>query len=231
MKVEIWSDIMCPFCYIGKKNFEKAVQELPFKDQIEIEWKSFQLDPTLDSSETMTTNEYFRNKKGVSVEQAKQMTAQVAVMGKASGIDFNFENAFITNTYKAHQLLHLAKKYSKTNEVKEELFKAHFIEGKNVGNDNVLTEIAQSVGISDTDIQNCLQNNEFENDIQVDIKQAKDNRISGVPFFILDGKYGISGAQPAEFFVNALTQTYNESEIYEENTGTLTCGDDESCSI
>jgi len=213
MKVEIWSDIMCPFCYIGKKNFEKAVQELPFKDQIEIEWKSFQLDPTLDSSETMTTNEYFKNKKGVSVEQAKQMTAQVAVMGKASGIDFNFENALITNTYKAHQLLHLAKKYSKTNEVKEELFKAHFIDGKNVGNFNILTEIAQSVGISDTEIQNCLQNNEFENDIQVDIKQAKDNRISGVPFFILDGKYGISGTQPAEFFVNALTQTYNESEI------------------
>ncbi len=148
MKVEIWSDIMCPFCYIGKKNFEKALLELSFKNHIEVEWKSFQLDPTLDPSETITTNEYFKSKKGASAEQAMQMTSQVTSMGKSSGINFNFETALITNTYKAHQLLHLGKKYDKSNEMEERLFKAHFIEGKNIGDFIVLTEIGQSLGIS-----------------------------------------------------------------------------------
>ncbi len=134
MKIEIWSDVMCPFCYIGKNNFEQALQKMPFKDDVQVEWKSFQLDPELNPKESKNTIEYFKEKKGFPEAQARQMIQQVSQMGKSAGIDFNFDKALITNTFSAHRLLHLAKKYNKSNEAEEALFKAHFIEGKNVGN-------------------------------------------------------------------------------------------------
>ncbi|MFN4363906.1 DsbA family oxidoreductase [Chryseobacterium hispalense] len=211
MKVEIWSDVMCPFCYIGKNNFEKALEKLPFKDEIEIEWKSFQLDPSLNPDETKTTFEYFREKKGFPQAQAEQMIEQVSQMGKTAGIDFNFNKAIITNTFSAHKLLHLAKKYKKANEMEEALFIAHFIEGKNVGNTDTLLDIAGSLGIDIDEAQKVLTSEEFNDEVKQDFSEARSHGISGVPFFILNGKYSVSGAQPADFFAGALQQTYDET--------------------
>lgn len=232
MKIEIWSDVMCPFCYIGKKNFEKTLENLPFKDEIKVEWKSFQLDPTLEHNKTKTTAEYFREKKGFPEEQAKQMTENVIRMGKSSGIDFNFEKALITNTLSAHKLLHLAKKYHKSTEMEEELFRAHFIEGKNVGDKNVLIALAVSLAIDAEEADNSLQSDNFNYEIQQDILEARNNGISGVPFFILNGKYGISGAQPVEVFKNAMIQTYEETVVTVKNNSqeNLSC-DSDGCSI
>ena len=123
MKIEIWSDVMCPFCYIGKKNFENALEELSLKDKIDVEWKSFQLDPSLEMGEAITTAQYFKEKKGFPENQAKQMTAQVTEMGKSAGIDFNFEKAIITNTFPAHKLIHLAKKNDSTSIINYQLNK------------------------------------------------------------------------------------------------------------
>ncbi len=225
MKVEIWSDVMCPFCYIGKNNFEKALEKLSFKDEIEVEWKSFQLDPTLNPDETKTTFEYFKEKKGVPEAQAKQMVEQVSQMGNTAGIRFNFEKAIITNTFSAHKILHLAKKYKKANEMEEALFIAHFIEGKNVGGINTLVEIAGSLGIDTDEARKVLTSEEFDDEVKQDFSEAKSHGISGVPFFILNGKYAVSGAQPTEFFAGALQQTYDETVSPLKNLS----GDDNSC--
>lgn len=211
MKIEIWSDVMCPFCYIGKNNFEQALAKLPFKDEVEVEWKSFQLDPTLDPKETKNTIEYFKEKKGFPEAQAQQMIGQVAQMGKGAGIDFNFEKALITNTFSAHKLLHLAKKHNKANEMEEALFIAHFIDGKNVGDLDTLVSLAETLGIDKEEAKQAVISEEFDYEINQDILEARNNGVSGVPFFILNGKYAVSGAQPVELFENALQQTYNET--------------------
>jgi len=232
MKIEIWSDVMCPFCYIGKKNFEQALDQLPFKDEVEVEWKSFQLDPTLQTAETKTTAEYFREKKGFPEEQAKQMTAQVVQMGKASGIEFNFEKSLITNTFPAHKILHLAKKHGKSSEMEEELFKAHFLNGENVGNTELLSSIAEKLGITKEEALQTLSSEEFDYDVNQDIMEGRNNGVTGVPYFILNGKYAVSGAQPAALFVEALTQTYNETvkPFKSAEGGDLSC-DTDGCSV
>ncbi|AZA83620.1 disulfide bond formation protein DsbA [Chryseobacterium lactis] len=211
MKIEIWSDVMCPFCYIGKNNFEQALEKLPFKDQVEVEWKSFQLDPTLDPKVTQNTIEYFREKKGVAEAQAAQMLTQVTQMGKGAGIDFNFEKALITNTFSAHKLLHLAKKHNKSNEMEEALFIAHFIDGKNVADPEVLISLATDLGIDQEEARLAVTSDALDYEVNQDILEARNNGVSGVPFFVLNGKYAVSGAQPVEVFENALQQTYKET--------------------
>ncbi|MBB6369973.1 DsbA family protein [Chryseobacterium shigense] len=232
MKIEIWSDVMCPFCYIGKHNFEQALEKLPFKNEIEVEWKSFQLDPTLDTSKPQNTIEYFKEKKGFPAEQASQMINQVAQMGKGAGIDFNFEKAIITNTFTAHKLLHLAKKHGKSNEMEEALFKAHFIDGKNVGDLEELVSLAENTGIDKDEARKALTTDQFDYGINQDIQEAKNNGISGVPFFILNGKYAVSGAQLAEVFADALQQTYKEtvSPLKDLSQGGASC-DADGCSM
>lgn len=211
MKIEIWSDVMCPFCYIGKNNFEQALEKLPFKNEVEVEWKSFQLDPTLDPLQPQNTIEYFKEKKGLPADQTSQMIGQVAQMGKGAGIDFNFEKALIINTFSAHKLLHLAKKHGKANEMEEALFIAHFIDGKNVGDLEELIYLAEKSGIDREEARQALTSDQFDNEVNQDIQEAKNNGISGVPFFILNGKYAVSGAQPIEVFADALQQTYKET--------------------
>ncbi|SDI67083.1 Predicted dithiol-disulfide isomerase, DsbA family [Chryseobacterium taeanense] len=232
MKIEIWSDVMCPFCYIGKNNFEKALEGLPFKDEVEVEWKSFQLDPSLNPVEIKTTMEYFKEKKGFPEAQVKQMIGQVLQMGKDAGIEFNFEKALITNTFLAHKLLHLAKKYKKADKMEEALFIAHFIDGKNVGDKDTLISIAESLGLDKDEAQQVLASDEFNDEVQRDFSEAQNHRISGVPFFILNGKYSVSGAQPSGFFAEALQQTYNETagKLKDISSGENSC-DADGCSI
>lgn len=233
MKIEIWSDVMCPFCYIGKNNFEQALNQLPFKDEVEVEWKSFQLDPSLDPKETQDTIQYFREKKGFPEAQAAQMLGQVIQMGKGAGIDFNFEQTLITNTFSAHKLLHLAKKHNKSNEMEEALFIAHFIDGKNVGDVEVLVALAESLGIDKEEARQAVTTDQLDYEVNQDIQEARNNGISGVPFFVLNGKYAVSGAQPAEVFENALQQTYKETvspfkDLSGENAASC---DADGCSI
>ncbi|WP_343687077.1 DsbA family oxidoreductase [Chryseobacterium gleum] len=233
MKIEIWSDVMCPFCYIGKNNFEQALSKLPFKDEVEVEWKSFQLDPTLDPNKTQDTLQYFREKKGVAEAQATQMLGQVTQMGKGAGIDFNFGQTLITNTFSAHKLLHLAKKHNKSNEMEEALFIAHFIDGKNVGDTEVLIALAESLGLDKDEAREAVTTDQLDHEVNQDIQEARNNGISGVPFFVLNGKYAVSGAQPAEVFENALQQTYKEtvSPFKDLSGGSGAACDADGCSI
>ncbi|MEN4760383.1 DsbA family oxidoreductase [Chryseobacterium sp. C39-AII1] len=212
MKIEVWSDVMCPFCYIGKHNFEQALEKLPFKDKVEVEWKSFQLDPTLESGKAISTSQYFKEKKGFPESQAQQMMNHVSEVGKSAGLEFNFSKALITNTFSAHKILHLAKKYSKANEMEELLFKAHFTDGKDVSDVDVLSSLASELGINEEETKKVLSSDEFDYEVNQDILEARNHGISSVPFFVLNEKYAVSGAQPVNVFEDALRQTFKETE-------------------
>lgn len=146
MKVEIWSDVVCPFCYIGKKHFERALEQLSFKDKIKTEWKSFQLDPSLPKEGlSVSTTEYLVKHKGMPAQQIDDMLEYLKQKGADVGIDFRQEISIQANTFRAHRLIHFAQSKGKGNEIEEALFSAHFTEGKNVGDIEVLTELAENI--------------------------------------------------------------------------------------
>ena len=220
MKVQIWSDIMCPFCYIGKKNFEAALDKLPFKDEVEVEWKSYQLDPELnETSGSKTINEYLAERKGMPIAQIEQMQMRIKDMGKQVGIGFNIENAIVANTFPAHKLLHFAAKSNKANDAEELLFHAYFIDGKNVADHEVLVNIAEELGLDTDQAQYVLNSDSFDYEVKQDILEARNIGVTGVPFFLLNDKYTISGAQPIDLFMEALTQTYNETNANDSSEG------------
>ena len=148
MKIEIWSDVMCPFCYIGKKHFEQALTQIPYQDKIEVEWKSYQLNPDLSKTEITSVDEYLIQAKGISQEQVSAMHNQLAEMGKPVGIDFQQQNSKVVNTGDAHRLIHFAQANGKGSEAEERLFKAYFTEGKNVADYEVLAELAEEIGLN-----------------------------------------------------------------------------------
>lgn len=234
MKVEIWSDVMCPFCYVGKKHFENALAQLPFKDKIEVEWKSFQLDPTLPvEGASESTLDYLVKRKGMPKEQIEGMMHHLDQSGAAVGIEFRQDIAIPVNTFRAHRLIHLAQSHGKGNEMEEALFFAHFTAGKNVGDLEVLTELATSIGLNKEEVVALLQSDEQTQEVKNDIEEAQALGISGVPFFVVDRKYGISGAQPIDTFAEALTQAYEESQPKFEMKGdqdAKACGPD-GCEI
>ena len=228
MNVEIWSDVMCPFCYIGKRKFEKALAQFPHKDKVNVIWKSFQLDPTTITDPTLNTIDNLAQKKGWSKEQANQTIAHVTGIAKQVGLDFHFEKAVVANSLDAHRLSHLAKKYGKQNELEEKLFSAYFIEGKNTADFNTLLQIATELGLDKTEVSALLKSNTYTNEVYHDIKQAQQIGVNGVPFFLLDNKYAVSGAQESETFLGALTKAYEE-HLLKNNFETVTSSPSDSC--
>ena len=229
MKVEIWSDIMCPFCYIGKRNLENALAQLPFKDDIKIEWKSYQLDASLPDKNTgETINEYLANRKGLPADQVKAMQQHIIEKGKEAGIDFKMDQAIVVNTFLGHRLIQWAQLQGKGNEMEEALFRAYFTEGKNVSDNDVLAQLAQQVGLDKNKAEAYLKTEEGAYEVQQDILHARNIGVQGVPFFLLNNKYSVSGAQPTELFIEALTQTFRETVVpfeSRENTND-SCGID-----
>ena len=228
MNVEIWSDVMCQFCYIGKRKFEKALAQFPHKDKVNVIWKSFQLDPTTITDPTLNTIDNLAQKKGWSKEQADQTIAHVTGIAKQVGLDFHFEKAVVANSLDAHRLSHLAKKYGKQNELEEKLFSAYFIEGKNTADFNTLLQIATELGLDKTEVSALLKSNTYTNEVYHDIKQAQQIGVNGVPFFLLDNKYAVSGAQESETFLGALTKAYEE-HLLKNNFETVTSSPSDSC--
>lgn len=210
MKIEIWSDVMCPFCYIGKRHLEKALSSLPFSNNIQIVWKSYQLNPHYRNTEGEDLYTYLAKSKGISIAQAEQMTLQVEQMAKAAGLTINFEKNIPANSFDAHRLIHFAAKNGKQDEVEEALFKAHFTEGKDVADLDTLIEIAVSIGLDKVEATDVLKSNAFAEEVRYDIYESQQMSIRGVPFFVMDRKYALSGAQPVEAFTQAIVQSYTE---------------------
>lgn len=220
LKVEIWSDIMCPFCYIGKRKFETALNRFPEKDSIEIEWKSFQLSPDLrtDSEHPQKdTYDYVAEKYGNTREWSIQMHENITQQAKESGLDYHFENAIIANTFDAHRLIHLAKSEGLGDELEEALFKAYFTEGKDVSDIATLTEIGLQAGLNPEEIKETLHSNAYSQAVRLDIEEAQQIGVRGVPFFVFDRKYAVSGAQSPDVFSSTLETVWKE---WEEKQGT-----------
>ena len=210
MNVEIWSDVMCPFCYIGKRKFENALEQFPQKENINIIWKSFQLDPTTVTDPSLNTIDNLAKKKGWSKQQAQETTAHVTNIAKQVGLDFHFEKAVVANSFDAHRLSHLAKKYGKQNDLEEKLFLAYFTEGKNTADHSTLLQIAKEIGLDVKEAIAVLNSTTYAAEVEQDITEAQHIGVRGVPFFVLDRKYAVSGAQESETFLGALTKAYEE---------------------
>lgn len=211
MKIEIWSDVMCPFCYIGKRKFENALSEFEHKETIEITWKSFQLAPDMKYEEGQTLNSYLARHKGWSEEQAHGANQHVAGMAKQAGLEFNLEKAIPANTLKAHRLIHLASKFNLQDKAEEALFSAYFTEGKNVGDDATLISLGKEIGIPENEITQLFAGDTYTNEVEKDIYEAQQIGVRGVPFFVVDRKYAVSGAQPSEVFLQTLEKAWEDS--------------------
>jgi len=212
MKVKIWSDVRCPFCYIGKKKFENALVDFSGKDQVEIEWKSYQLDPTLKTDPNLNTLEYFMKVKNISESQAREMFIGASQMAEEVGLDFNLEGSVLANSFMAHRLIQLAKSKGVDNEAEEALFEAHFTEGKNIDDPKVIEEIATLIGINSNEVKDMLASDAFSYEVKQDEMEARNIGVRGVPFFVVDDKYAISGAQPSEVFLQTLQKAWEELE-------------------
>jgi predicted DsbA family dithiol-disulfide isomerase len=212
MKVEVWSDIMCPFCYIGKRNYESALDKFEGRDNVEIEWHSFQLDPTIPKNIPTKENVYqwLAEKKGISYEQSAKMHERVIELARNAGLDYRFDKAIVANSFDAHRLIQLAKSKGLGDEAEEKLFRAYFTEGKDFGDHDTLISIGKDIGLAEEDIKSALVSDVYAEKVKRDIQEAAEIGIQGVPFFVFDRKYAVSGAQPPEYFQQALKQSFGE---------------------
>lgn len=210
MKVEIWSDVVCPWCYIGKRRFEAALEEFEYADHLDIEWKSYQLDPEMETDTSVSIAQYLADKKGMSIDQAEEMMEHVSGVAANVGLEYHLDQAIPINTYQAHSLLHYAKSVGKQGEMKERIMKAYFTESKNLDDKAILVALAKEVGLDTDEVTNILENKTFHKAVKADIMEAYQLGLRGVPFFVIERKYGISGAQETKVFLQSLEKAYEE---------------------
>lgn len=238
MLVEVWSDFACPFCYIGKRHFENALQRFEHKNKVDIVFKSFQLDPNAPMTINKDIHQSLAEKYGMSYEKAKEMGEQVSKQAKTVGLDYYFDTMILTNTFAAHRLSHFAKQQGKMNEMMERLLYAYFTESKNIGDYNTLVELAGEIGIDREQALQVLEENRYANEVLADQQIAARIGVRGVPFFVFNEKYAVSGAQPSDAFLEVLQKVWEEEQekqplqILNEKKQTKTeyCTDD-SCNI
>jgi len=204
MKIEIWSDVMCPFCYIGKRKFETALEQFPDKEHIEVEWKSFQLDSSLPEVARGSYRDHLVRSKGLRVEQVNEMLDNVTESAKQVGLEYNLDKAVMVNSLNAHKLTQFAKTKGKGDEIEEALFRAFFTEGKNIADIDTLVQLGMEIGLDEAEIQTAFTDWKYTTLVNHDIQEAAQVGVRGVPFFVLDRKYAVSGAQPVEVFLQNL---------------------------
>ncbi len=214
MKIEIWSDIVCPWCYIGKRRIENALDEFAHADEVEVHWRSYQLDPGAPTEPTESTSVMLAKKYGQSLDGAKQMQDRVEAVAAEEGLIYRLSETLHLNTADAHRVIHLAHAHGGNElqgKVKEALLKAYFTEARNVADHTVLREVAVAAGLDGVRVEEVLGSREFEADVHADVEQAQAYGATGVPFFVIDQKYGVSGAQPVEAFTQVLERAWADS--------------------
>ncbi|MDT0202851.1 DsbA family oxidoreductase [Nocardioides sp. AE5] len=214
MRIDVWSDVVCPWCYIGKRRLEKALAGFVHADQVEVTWHSYQLDPGAPVVPSEKTVESLAKKYGGGIERAQQMMDQVEAVAAEEGLLYRLSETLRVNTVDAHRLLHLALEAGGRDQqsaLKEALLSAYFVEVRNVADHDVLTEIATGVGLDAERVREVLAGSTYAEQVQDDIARAQAFGASGVPFFVIDEKYGVSGAQPVEVFTRVLEQAWQES--------------------
>lgn len=210
IQVEIWSDIMCPFCYIGKRKFEAALDQFPNKDKVEVVWKSFQLSPNMKTQPGKSSDQYLSEHKGISLEQSKQMHDHVTRMAKHVRLVYNFDKAVPANSFNAHCFTHFAKQHRKQHEAEELLFRSYFTDGKNIDDIRTLIRLGAEIGLDSTVLKTALENKTYADAVRADIAEAQQIGVRGVPFFLFNRKYAVSGAQDSKVFLQALEKAVGE---------------------
>jgi len=208
MKIEIWSDVMCPFCYLGKRKFENALTQFDNKEYIDVEWKSFQLNPDLVTNSGITIQEYLSEQKGMTVEQVKQSNIYITHAGKSVGLDFRYDKVVLANTFNAQQLLKVAHTQGKQNEMEERLFEAYFSKGENVDDLTTLLQLANETGMDTEELPEILKNNRYAAEVQADITEARRLGIHSVPYFLFNRKFAVNGAQESIYFLETLRKSF-----------------------
>jgi predicted DsbA family dithiol-disulfide isomerase len=221
MNIEIWSDVACPYCYIGKRHFERALESLPGRKNVEIEWKSFELNPDAQKQYEEDNYTILANKYGQTREWALQSANHMKEQGNAAGLAFDFDSLITTNTFDAHRLTHLAKSHGLQDEAEEALFEAHLVNGENVSDHATLMKIGGKIGLEDKDIRTLLDSDQFAGEVREDEMLSQQLGIQGVPYFVVNRKYAISGAQPIEHFVEVLKSVeldgFGDAVVQDEN--------------
>jgi predicted DsbA family dithiol-disulfide isomerase len=227
MQVEIWSDVVCPWCYVGKRRFERGLAEFAHRDQVEVTWRSFQLDGSAPHSDEVpgTAAEQLAAKTGRTVAEAQQLHDQMAAMAAGDGLEFHFERMRAGNTWDAHRLLHLAKEHGIQDPLKEALDHATFTEGLSVSDHDELTAVAVAVGLAEDDVREVLGSDRFAADVRADLRQAQLFGITGVPHFVLDRRYAVPGAQSPETVLRALEQAWADRPLQVIGDGDACEGD------
>ncbi|MDQ2722200.1 MAG: DsbA family oxidoreductase [Actinomycetota bacterium] len=214
MRIEIWSDIVCPWCYVGKRRLERALAGFAHAEQVEIVYRSFELDPGTPQGGGQSVAEHLGEKYGGGAAAGEQMVIQMTATAAEEGLQFDYQSAARANTVDAHRLLHLALAEggpTRQAELKERLLKAYFTDARAVDDPAVLTAVAAEAGLSEERVAQVLASEEYLDDVHADVDEARALGVSGVPFFVIDRKYAVSGAQPAEVFGQALTQAWSEA--------------------
>jgi predicted DsbA family dithiol-disulfide isomerase len=228
MRVDIFSDVACPWCYIGKRRFENALETFPQKDQVEIIWHSYQLDPSAPKVSDVNMNDLLAKKYGMSTQQAAAANNRVSDLAAGEGLEYHLEKAKYGNTFDAHRLIQLAAERGVQDAVEERFFRAYFSEGEALGDTETLVRLGSEAGLDPEEVRGVLAGDDYADAVRQDITEAREIGIQGVPFFILDEKYGISGAQPTDLFKQALDQAWAESHPKSKIT-TIAGAGDASC--
>lgn len=206
MQVEIWSDVACPWCYIGKRRFERALDGFDAAPDVEVTWRSFQLDPTIPPGVRTAHDRSLADKLGTTLDQVRLMNERVTALAAAEGLDYDFERYVTVNTFDAHRLTHLAKAHGLGPAMHERLLRGQLVEGELLDDPLTLERLGVEVGLDGAAVRRMLDTDAFADDVADDIAQARMLGVNGVPFFVFDRTFGVSGAQPVEVFRQVLTQ-------------------------
>jgi predicted DsbA family dithiol-disulfide isomerase len=233
VNVEIWSDVVCPWCYIGKRRFESAVASFGHPDEVTVTYRSFELDPGASAERTGTHAEHLAGKYGMTVAQAEQAGVQMTERAAAEGLEFRFDLLRGGNTFDAHRLLHLAQDHGLQPELKERLMRATFTEGLPVADRATLARLATEAGLPAAQVQAVLDGDAYADAVRADEQQAARYGITGVPFFVADGKYAVSGAQPPEVLLELLRRAHDDaSQLTPVTAGSSEAScDGDSCAV
>ena len=211
MQIEIWSDVVCPFCYIGKRQLEAALAQLPGRDRVQVTWRSFQLGPDTKTDPSRNAIQNLAEKKGWTLEFTRQAVSDVSNRAQAVGLTFDYEQTKVANTFDAHRLVHYATSAGVGNEVAEALFRAYFVEGRNVGDHETLAQLGAAAGLPEDEVREVLRSGRFADEVRRDLQTAAQFGINSVPCFVLDRKYAVSGAQGSPVLLQALQQALTDT--------------------
>jgi predicted DsbA family dithiol-disulfide isomerase len=211
MKVEIWSDVACPWCYIGKRHFESALAEFPQRDQVEVIWRSYQLDPNAPTHSDKSINEVLAKKFGTSLAQVEIMQERVVSTAAEAGLEYHMDKVHYNNTFDAHRLIHFAATHNLQDAAKERLLRAYFTDGIAIADRDELVRLGTEIGLDADEVRSMLESDAYADEVKADFQRGRMFGVQGVPFFAIDEKYGISGAQPTAVFTEILEKAWAES--------------------